>query len=337
MIRFRIPAKPGTGKRACGLSFFNEGGSVAKAFATYEQQIEKLGGDGLLVEDAAYAEQQLRDIGYFALVNGYKRLLRDPSTGKYGAGASFSDLVALYEFDSSLRDLFSHSLTYVERKMRSAVSYSFCDKHGEAQSAYLDPANYSGSRKHAGGIAKLVRMLDALANRNTDHDYIVHYRTSHGNVPLWVLVNATTFGQMSKMYSFLAPSEKAAVSRQFAHANEKELEQFLKVLVLFRNVCAHGERLLAHRTHSVIPDTNLHRKLGIGKKGDQYAQGKSDLFAVVIALRHLLPKDRFLAFKKGLAKLIDGYLKKSRAIGRDALLASMGFPQNWERITRFKL
>ena len=132
---------------------------MAKAFATYEQQIEKLGGNGLLVEDAAYAEQQLRDIGYFALVNGYKRLLRDPSTGRYGAGASFSDLVALYEFDSSLRELFSHSLTYVERKMRRAVSYSFCDKHGEAQSAYLDPANYSGSRKHAGGIAKLVRML----------------------------------------------------------------------------------------------------------------------------------------------------------------------------------
>lgn len=58
-------------------------------------------------------------------MNGYKRLLRDPSTGKYRAGSSFSDLIALYEFDSSLRELFSHSLSYVERKMRSVVSYTF--------------------------------------------------------------------------------------------------------------------------------------------------------------------------------------------------------------------
>lgn len=98
---------------------------MAKAFATYEQQIKKLGKDGLLIEDAAYAEAKLRDIGYFTLVNGYKRLLRDPSTGKYRAGSSFSDLIALYEFDSSLRELFSHSLSYVERKMRSVVSYTF--------------------------------------------------------------------------------------------------------------------------------------------------------------------------------------------------------------------
>ena len=310
---------------------------MAKAFATYEQQIKKLDEDGLLIEDAAYAEAKLRDIGYFTLVNGDKRLLRDPSTGKYRADSSFSDLVALYEFDSSLRELFSHSLSYVERKMRSVVSYSFCDKHGEAQCAYLDPANYSTSKKHAKGIARLTQLLDALANRNTDHGYLVHYRTNHGNVPLWVLVNATTFGQISKMYSFLAPSEKSAVSRQFSFANEKKLEQFLKVLVLFRNVCAHGERLLTHTTHSVIPDTNLHRKLGIKKKGSQYAQGKSDLFAVVVALRHLLPKDRFLEFKKGLTRLINGYLTKSGVIGRDALLASMGFPWNWETITRFKL
>lgn len=92
---------------------------MTKTFATYEQQLKKLGEDGLLIESIAYAEERPRDIGYFALVNGYKRLLRDPSTGKYRAGASFSDLVALYEFDSSLRELFSHSLAYIERKMRS--------------------------------------------------------------------------------------------------------------------------------------------------------------------------------------------------------------------------
>ena len=56
---------------------------MAKTFATYEQQIEKLGNDGLLIEDAPYAEEQLRNIGYFALINGYKGLLTRPFYPKY--------------------------------------------------------------------------------------------------------------------------------------------------------------------------------------------------------------------------------------------------------------
>ena len=50
-------------------------------------------------------------------------------------------------------------------------------------------------------------------------------------------------------------------------ANEKELEQFLKVLVLFLVMYVRMEkRLITHKTHSVIPDTDLHQKLGIMKR-----------------------------------------------------------------------
>lgn len=101
------------------------------------------------------------------------------------------------------------------------------------------------------------------------------------------------------MYSFLAPSEKAAIFRQFTFANEKKLEQSLKTLILFRNT--RGVQLLAHRTRSVLLGTALRRKLGIGNRG-RYTQGKSDPLAVSIAPRHLLPKDRFLAFERKFAK-----------------------------------
>ena len=58
-------------------------------------------------------------------------------------------------------------------------------------------------RSNQRGIDKLIRMLDGLALTNTDYDYIVHQRNVYQNVPLWVLINAMTFGQISKMYSFL--------------------------------------------------------------------------------------------------------------------------------------
>jgi abortive infection bacteriophage resistance protein len=62
----------------------------------------------------------------------------------------------------------------------------------------------------------------------------------------------------------------------------------LAVMVKFRNVCAHGERLFTYRTIDSIPDLPIHMKLKIAQKGTQYMNGKNDLFSVVIALRYML-------------------------------------------------
>ena len=119
--------------------------------------------------------------------------------------------------------------------------------------------------------------------------------------------------------------------------NERELEQYLKVLVLYRNVCAHNERLFSHKVYSEIPNTVLHQKLGIAQKGSQYVYGKKDLFSVVIAFRYLLPKEEFIIFKRELGRQIEKYLKQSQRINEIKLLGIMGFPQNWKMITRYKV
>ena len=87
-------------------------------------------------------------------------------------------------------------------------------------------------------------------------------------MPLWVLMNALTFGQLSKMYSFLSSEVKSKVSQKFEFVNERQLEQYLKVLVLYRNVCAHNERLFSHKVYSEVPDTILHQKLACKSRID---------------------------------------------------------------------
>ena len=111
----------------------------------------------------------------------------------------------------------------------------------------------------------------------------------------------------------------------------------MKVLVLYRNACAHNEVIYSHKIYSEIPDTVLHRKLGISKKGTQYIMGKRDLFSVVIAFRYLLPKDDFITFKRMLTKYIHSYHKKSSCLSEKQLLDIMGFPVNWSNITRYKM
>lgn len=73
-------------------------------------------------------------------------------------------------------------------------------------------------------------MLDHIANKDTSHEYLAYYRRAYKNVPLWVAVNAMTFGQTSKMLTALRESEKAKIAKRFGVGNPKELSSFIRVL-----------------------------------------------------------------------------------------------------------
>lgn len=310
---------------------------MSKPFLTYQQQLQKLSLDKhLIINNAAMAEEKLRNIGYFTLIGGYKTPFRDPMRRVYLPNTTFEDVYSLYLFDNQLRELFFSYLCQIEKKMRSLISYVFCEIHGERQEFYLSSENYKSSSKTQKGVTELIRILNWLANKNTDYEYLIYHRKVYHNVPLWVAINAMTFGQISKMYSFLPSQLQSRISHSFPHVNERELEQFLKVLVLYRNVCAHNERIFSHKVYSEIPDTALHQKLNITKKGMQYTMGKKDLFSIVIAFRYLLPKEDFLMFKHDLSKQICNYLKQSHRIDEQQLLNIMGFPANWKTITRYR-
>ena len=311
---------------------------MSKPFLTYDDQIKKLTDDKQMkIADPAYAKTVLKDIGYFSLIGGYKTPFIDPMTRVYQNDTSFEDVLALYQFDLSLRELVFKYLCQIECKIRQLASYAFCSKHGENQSAYLDPKNYNNTKKNTADIARLIQLLDYHANKNKEHKYVLHQRTVYHNVPLWVLVNTLTYGQISKFYALLPFQMQSSISKEFPNVNEKGLEQYLKILTLFRNVCAHNERLYSFRIQIDFPDTPLHEKLGIPKKGNQYLSGKRDLFGLVIAFRYLLPKQSFLAFKQSLIRILKQYIKSSSQISEPALLSMMGFPSNWKNITRYRI
>lgn len=309
-----------------------------KPFLTYQQQLYNLiHRKQLSVTDSDYAISKLHDICYYSLIDGYKGLFYNPMTRTYESGTCFEDIVALYEFDENLRSLIFQYICHVEQKLRSLISYVFCETYSEQQTAYLTPTNYNYSSKNQRGIEHLIKMLAFEANTNTEHAYVVYQRNTYGNVPLWVIINTLTIGQTSKLYSFLTTSMQSKISRNYNHVSEKELSQYLKVLTHFRNICAHNERLFSFQSRYEIPDTVLHAKIKIPKSGSQYTYGKHDLFAVLISFRHLLSKADFSNFKRELTILIKCFEKETNSSKKDKLLSSMGFPMNWSNISRYKL
>lgn len=254
---------------------------MQKIFLNYDQQIEKLKNEkNLLIDNEAYAKEILRQTSYYSLIGGYKDIFKNLTTKKYKDGTRFEDIVELYYFDELLRQLFLRYLIKVENGIKSQVSYYFTEKNGENQKEYLDTSNYNYSgKKNQRDIDRLIKKLEGYVTKSTDYHYINHSQKKYGNVPLWVLTNALTFGNISKMYMLLPQDIQIKVSRNYQCVNEKQMVSVLAVLVKYRNVCAYGERLFTYRTADSIPDLPIHRKLKIAQKGSQYVNGKNDLFS----------------------------------------------------------
>ena len=78
-----------------------------KKFSSFSDQVSWISDEkGIKIKDREYAEEMLRQIGYFPLMGGYKHLFRISNTKKYKAGTSFEEIVSLYKFDAELRELF---------------------------------------------------------------------------------------------------------------------------------------------------------------------------------------------------------------------------------------
>ena len=237
---------------------------MLKTFFTYEQQLNKLQHEkGLIVPDITSATITLEKLSYYSLIGGYKQLFKHTPSQKYKYGVTFDELVAFYYFDEELRSLFLKYILHVERHIKSLLSYYFCEKHGEQDTEYLNIHNYALPKRNYSNVSRLVNSMKKAIALPSRYTYIAHHAHTYGNIPLWVAMNAFTFGQVSKMYQYITNDVQYKISQKFNNITERELHQFISVLSRCRNVCAHGERLFSFKINETIPDTLLHKKLNI--------------------------------------------------------------------------
>lgn len=310
---------------------------MAKVFFTYTQQLDKLEKEkGMFISDRAYAEQVLKELSYYSLICGYKQPFKHAPSGKYLRGVTFDEIVSFYYFDEKIRSIFLKYILHVERQIKSLLSYHFCEKYGENQAEYLNPTNYNYTKNNIVGVNRLIQFLNKAITLPSDYSYITHHVNAYGNVPLWVAMNAITFGNVAAMYQYCTTDIRAKVSHNYSGVTETELHQFIRIIASCRNVCAHGERLYQFHSKTAGPDTLMHKKLGISTKNNAYICGKHDLFAVVIALKYLISNEEFKSFKQEIRTAINEVLKECPHVSRPQLYGYMGFPGNWEKITLYK-
>ncbi len=306
-----------------------------KEFKTFNQQLTILRDRGMIVPTDGSPKRFLEQENYYNVINGYKDLfLCKDSHGNtiipetYLPNTHFNELKALFLFDRELRFLFLKYLLIFENSFKTTISYEFSQKFPKANS-YLEIANYRDDDPK--GVLKQISILTKTIHDNVGtKGAIKHYIEEHGSVPLWVLVNYLTIGNLSYLYSALKDSEKNAIAKYYSDKYEKQyrptntlrissedMESALKIFNLVRNQCAHDERLF-NSDYKNIRVSNIVNYFGVTNYNNRR------LVVAILYFKAVLNKSYYKKFHSELNTIFDKYENEFQTVSFNDILDSMG-------------
>lgn len=302
---------------------------MVKVFKTIDQQIDILRNKGLIIDDEAMAYDVLLKENYFFL-NGYRHLLMNSATDRtFVTGATFSELYSLFLFDRYSRNIFFKNLLIIENRLKSVISYQMSKKYGYKEKDYLNLRNFTQNPEKRRKVKDVVEKMKRQIRINTSrHNATMHYLQNYGYIPLWILVKVLSFGMVCELFSILKDEDKLEVASVFG-ISTTYLEDFLPILSNYRNLCAHEDIVFDHKTERVIPDMELHSKLGIFRMDDEYIYGKNDIFAVILIFKCMLEEDEFRLMLKEFEYELEKLDSRIDSIPVEKIMDTMGVPKNY--------
>ena len=213
----------------------------------------------MIIKNKSFAKRILLDTNYYNLINAYKAPFLDCSVSveRFLPNTSFEEIYFLSEFDRKLRILTLEYILKIEKSIKAKISYCFSREHGHRD--YLVYSNFEcNSSAKFKQTSKLLNSLYGKIYSNIDkEDSISHYVSGKCYLPLWVLVNTLSFGDISKFYSNMKNKEQNDVAKRMKYGiRPQELSACLTFLSSIRNRCAHDELLYNYLSYSSLNNNN---------------------------------------------------------------------------------
>ena len=302
---------------------------IEKNFKNLDEQVEILKHKGMIVQDEKYAKRVLLRENYFFL-NGYRHLfVYSEKDKRFKNGVTFEEMYSLFLFDRSFRNVIFKYLLVIENNLKSIISYQLSKKYGYRERDYLKEKNFTKAPEKRAQLNDLLKKMKRQIRVNvSQHSATLHYLSNYGYIPLWILVKVLSFGIVSEMYQILKPEDQKEIAKIY-EIEPDVLTVYLPILANYRNLCAHEDILYENKTQKCIDDTVYHQLLKIPKENDEYIQGKNDLFALIIIMKHLLYYEEFKNMSLELNNVIETLDYNLHTIKIDKVLERMGFPLNW--------
>lgn len=277
-----------------------------KPHKTITEQIDILKNRGLVIADENLAKTTLETAGYYNLINGYKSpfvYINNNNEEKFIQDTKFEYLLKLYDFDTNLKSKILTKILSIEKIFKSVISYEFADKHGELN--YLNENCYNTyNDKYAQKTKELISNIQEAIRfalhpkyaKNKQYDCVRHYQTNYGNIPIWIVFNILNFNNIKNFYDCLLPPTKKAIASHISRlfglsVTQKELFNFIGILVEVRNACAHCQRLYTYTTKYDIKN-NIESKRIL----DFVDLPINNLISILIIFKHFMSRAEFIDF-----------------------------------------
>ena len=199
-----------------------------KPFKTYDEQIAILRSRGLIISSDENARAILKQMNYYRL-SAYSLTLRKDDV--FYPGTTIEDILALYDFDSDLQ------------------------KYGPL--GYLNNQNFESEVNHAAFLKDLFQSI----KRSSDVFVIHHKEQRQGIYPIWVAIEETTFGALSKFYKNMLLSDRTCIAKDFYGIPREYVENYMQCASVARNIAAHGGRF--YNRIKLNPSVKLPKKVPI--------------------------------------------------------------------------
>lgn len=177
-------------------------------------------------------------------------LLADKQDHRFKPNTTFETAFRIYKFDRELRLLVLRELEKVEVAVRSKMIYTLSQSLGPFW--YLDSANFSNPVKHADTLSKIGNEYS-----RSDEEFVQAFKNKYSDPmpPSWMMLEVSSFGTLSSLYSYLRPTRDKRDIAQYFGLADKVLSSWLHSIVYLRNICAHHARLWNRemQIQSIIP------------------------------------------------------------------------------------
>ncbi|MBE5807097.1 MAG: Abi family protein [Clostridiales bacterium] len=299
-----------------------------KVYRDTRVQIGILKSRGVIIRDKKFAKRIIRETNYYNLINGYKApfIMQSTPVEKYYPGTRFEELYALYEFDRALRIITLEETLRFEKKIKTLVAYCFSKEHGHRDYLNFNNFDTTGSDKYI-QVSRLLAELYKKISLNEKDPSVSHYVNGKNYLPLWVLVNTISMGDISKFYSNMLPRERDDVAKRVKWGlRDSQLANALYLLSSFRNRCAHDELLYCYHSHVHLS----------GNKYLRYFKANSDngFFAAMIAFKLVMPDKDYQRYISRVDELLDKLSTQIITISMKKIRDCMDMPSNWRKISK---
>lgn len=207
----------------------------------FEKLAERMEEHHVIIPDKAEAVRFLRKTGYYRLT-GYLLQYRVSENNSDLQPVSFHDLLAIYNFDSEIRNFLRKYIEIAEIYYRTQISHWFSlmrcsepphDQHYDERDFYLKKSYREVMQKY--NRDKKEYYGDTLVMQHHQQQY-------GGREPLWVITEILSFSNLSKLYKSMHDEEQIKIAKEVGARNDV-LANHLHCITILRNKCAHAARL----------------------------------------------------------------------------------------------